>query len=82
MVRVTKIFLLALLLAAPVALADGPPEDESLVAGWQRGLRAVVTVVFVVTVAVVARRLGSRASSWSASRRRSKNPEEDPPERL
>ena len=66
--------LLALLLAAPVALADGPSEDGS-VAGWQQGLRAVLTVIGVVVVAVVARRLGSRASSWSARRRRA-GPEE------
>jgi len=71
-----------LLLAASVALADGPPEDESFVPGWQRGLQAVVTVVVVVAVAVVARRLGSRASSWSANRRRGENPDDEPADRL
>ena len=73
---------MTLVLAASVALADGPPEDESVVPGWQQGLRAVLTVVLVVAVAVVARRLGSRASSRSANRRRGETSDEEPSDRL
>ena len=72
---------LALLVAAPVALADAPAADET-VPGWQQGLRAVLTVVAVVAIAVVARRLGSRASTWSANRRRGENSEEDANDQL
>ena len=72
---------LALLVAAPVALADAPAADEPM-PGWQQGLRAVITVVAVVAIAVVARRLGSRASTWSANRRRGENAEEDANDRL
>jgi hypothetical protein len=50
--------------------------------GWQQGLRAVLTVIAVVAIAVVARRLGSRASTWSANRRRGESAEEDANDRL